>query len=266
MAVLNLKLEGQLLTKQNNEVISSGDVNVDACQFEFDEEWKGYTMTGVFYQDKSRVYYSVLDGEDRCLIPAAAMRHEAPMYIGVFGINGKSVLTSTIESIRIQAGAISGGEVDLEPTDDIFLSIIANYRAILEMMELHTKQAEENNRLMAEQNRILETLNAFEVADVMTRLEGIENSITSYKNTVELILNREFILRDVEIRFVDGICRIENELVNDTCLCDVYFDEYSFEIAAHSLILATSYNGYIQVSSSVDIKEVLKANILVRRY
>lgn len=134
------------------------------------------------------------------------------------------------------------------------------------MMEQHNTKADELIGLVTEQNRILNTLNAFEVVDVMTRLESIEDQITSYKNTVEMVLNREFLLRNVEIKFVDGICRIENELVNDTCLCDVYFDEYSFEIAAHSLILATSYSGYVQISSSIDIKEVLNANILVRRY
>lgn len=266
MAILNLKLEGQLLTKQNNEVISSGDVNVDSCQFEFDKSWEGYTMTGVFYQNKDKIYYSVLDGNDCCVIPAAAMQDEAPMYIGVFGINGKSILTSTVESINIQAGAISGGKVDLEPTDDIFLSIIANYRAILEKMEEHNAAADNFNRLMLEQNRILEALNAYDVADVMTRLENIEDKITSYKNTVEQILNREFIMRNVTIQFVDGSCRIENELVNPNCLCDVYFDEYSYEIAAHALILATSHEGYIQISSSIEIKEELTANILVRRY
>lgn len=266
MAVLNLRLEGQLLTKQNNEVISSGDVNVDSCQFEFDDNWNGYTMTGVFYQDKSRIYYSVLDESDRCIVPAAAMQNEAPMYIGVFGINGKNILTSTIESINIQAGAISGGEVNLEPTDDIFLSIIANYRAILDEMEKHNATADSINRLTAEQNRILETLNAYDVTDVMARLESIEDKITSYKNTVEQILNREFIIRNAAIQFSDGVCQIENEFVNSTCICDVYFDEYSYEMAASALILATSCEGYIQISSSIDIKDKLTANILVRRY
>ena len=52
MAQIEIKLEKQLLTIQNREVISSGDVNYDSCRFEFDESWEGYIKTAVFYQEK----------------------------------------------------------------------------------------------------------------------------------------------------------------------------------------------------------------------
>lgn len=48
-------------------------------------------------------------------------------------------------------------------------------------------------------------------------------------------------------------------------LCDVYFDEYSYEMASTVLILPVSYNGYLELISSVDIVDELMANILVRR-
>ena len=84
MSQIEITLKKQILTIQNREIISSGDVNYDTCLFTFDETWEGFTKTGVFYQDKSNVQYVVLDSNDICVIPAAAMTKEGKMYIGVF--------------------------------------------------------------------------------------------------------------------------------------------------------------------------------------
>ena len=110
MAQIEIKLEKQLLTIQNREVISSGDVNYDSCRFEFDESWEGYIKTAVFYQEKQKVYYAVLDKEDKCFIPAPAMAKASPLYIGVFGVKGNKILTSSMDSIPIVEGAVSGSE------------------------------------------------------------------------------------------------------------------------------------------------------------
>lgn len=78
-------------------------------------------------------------------------------------------------------------------------------------------------------------------------------------------MSREIIIRDVPVKFVNKVCRIENDVVTADSLCDVYFDEYSFEIASKALIMPVSYAGYIELTSSIDIMEELTANILVRR-
>lgn len=266
MAKLVIALNKQMLTIQNCEIISSGDVNIDKCEFKFDSEWDGFVKTAVFYQDKANVQYAVLDTEATCVIPAAAMAREGNMYIGVFGVSsGGKVQTSTVGRIFLRQGAISGDTVSTEPSDDIFMAIIAQYQRILELMRKYEDTASEFTAAMLEQNRILETLSAFDVMEIKDRLDEIEDRMIDYANTAKEIKSREVVLRDVAVKFTDKICRIENEFVTEKALCDVYFDEYSYEIAAKALILPVSHDGYLELISSIDIREELNANILIRR-
>lgn len=266
MAELQMRLEKQLLTLRNQEIIASGDSNFDACTFAFDGSWDGFVKTAVFYQDKSNVQYVVLENDDTCMVPAAAMARAGRMYIGVFGIKDTAVVTSTLVAVDISEGAISGDTVSTEPTDDVFLAIIAQYQRVVEMMRQYEETAGRFNASMQEQNRILESLNAFDVAEIMGRLEEIEDRMISYGNLAQMLIDREVIIRDVPVKFVDGVCEVQNGLITADSLCDVYFDEYSYEFAAKALIMASSYDGYVRITCSVNIEEELNANILVRGY
>lgn len=258
MATINISLEKQLLTIQNREIIASGDSNYDVCAFSFDEAWKDFIKTAVFYQDRADVYYAVLDAEDKCTIPAPALVKTKPLCIGVFGVSGNQIITSSIDSIPIVEGAVSGQEIDLEISENIFASIVANYQAILSAIN---KQNEELSKVI----EWLQTLNAFDVIEVSAKLDSMNEKVASINLLGELIMNRELILRNIEIAFIDKSCKIIDDRITENSLCDVYFDEYSYEIAANALILPISHNGYIELNSSTDIKEKLTANILVRR-
>lgn len=265
MAQIKLLLEKQLMSIENQEIISSGNSSFDSCKFQFDETWDGFTKTGVFYQDKANVQYAVLGNDDTCMIPAAAMARAGRMYIGVFGMKDTAVVTSTLCIIDIKEGAISGENVSTEPTDDVFLAIIAQYQRIADLMSRYEETAEQFNITMTEQNSILETLNAFDVTEISQRLDLIEDRMINYTNLAKEIQNREIIIRDAPVKFVNKVCRIENDAITADSLCDVYFDEYSFELASKSLIMPVSYDGYLELNSSIDIAEELIANILVRR-
>lgn len=265
MAQIEIEVRKQLLTIRNRELIASGDSNFDSCKFTFDETWEGFTKTGVFYQDKANVQYAVLGSDDTCVIPAAAMAQAGRMRIGVFGIRNTAVVTSMLDYIDIEEGAISGGNVSTEPTDDVFLAIIAQYQRIVSMMAEYEDTAAGFTAAMKEQNTLLETLNAFEVTEIMERLGQIEDRIVNYTNLAKQVMEREIIIRGVPVKFTDRLCRIENEAIREDSLCDVYFDEYSYETASKALILPVSHDGYLEISSSVDINEELTADILVRR-
>lgn len=265
MARIEISVRRQLLAVQNREVIASGDSNYDTCLFTFDDTWDGFVKTAVFWQDKKMVQYAVLGGDDTCVIPAAAMAKAGRMRVGVFGIREASVLTSTLDYIDIEEGAISGDNVSTEPTDDVFLAIIAQYQRIVSMMAQYEDTAAEFTSAMREQNALLAALNAFDVTEIMGRLDLIEDRITNYTNLARQIMERETVIRDAAIKFTDRLCRIENEAIREDSLCDVYFDEYSYEAASKALILPVSHDGYLEISSSVDIGEELTANILVRR-
>ena len=158
MAQIEIMLEKQLLTIQNREVIASGDVNYDSCRFEFDESWEGYIKTAVFYQEKQKVYYAVLDNENKCYIPAPAIVKASPLYIGVFGVRGNKILTSAMDSISIVEGAVSGEEVDIEPSETVFAAIIAHYQVILDAIVEQNQKFDEAYRALEDQNEFLRKL------------------------------------------------------------------------------------------------------------
>lgn len=178
MAQIEFILEKQLLVIQNQEIISSGDMDYDMCSFTFDSTWEGFTKTGVFYQDKNNVQYAVLDADGSCTIPAQAMAKEGNLYIGVFGIDGSKVMTSTVERIYIRQGAISGDTVNTEPSDDIFLAIISQYQRIAEMMQGYEATA-------AELSGMLRDLNVYDVSEVLAKLDDVGARLTSVEERIE---------------------------------------------------------------------------------
>lgn len=267
MAIINVKLEKQLLTIQNREIIAAGDVEVDKCQFQCDKTWNDYVKTAVFYQNKDSVHYVLLDKDDKCTVPAGAMAKKGKMFIGLFGSKRAEILTSTVDTIEILEGAISGAEISTEPSDDIFLAIIAQYQSIAAQMERYHQIAEEIDEKYAEQNEILSKLNAWDVLDVSMRMNAVEERVTEYRVLAETIQNREILLRNQPIVFnSQGICEIENGYVTENSICDVYFDEYSYELAAASFITVTSHNGFMRLTSAKRVEDELNANILIRRY
>ncbi len=277
MAQIEIKLEKQLLTIQNREVISSGDVNYDSCRFEFDESWEGYIKTAVFYQEKQKVYYAVLDNENKCYIPAPAIVKASPLYIGVFGVKGNKILTSSMDSIPIVEGAVSGAEVDVEPSETVFAAIVANYQAILDTITEQNRSFEEAYRLLTEQNALLEKLNAFEIAPLEKRMSSMELTLGSYGETIQAekaevdalllqIRKQSFVIRDVEVTFDEnGEFRLENEMVDENCIVNAYFDAISVEESMGHWIFAESQNGYIRFISTSGFNGTLNCTIEVRR-
>lgn len=266
MAQIEIILEKQLLTIQNREVIASGDCNYDHCAFTFDEAWEGYIKTAVFYQEKQKVYYAVLDNEDKCTIPAPALTKASPLYIGVFGVQGNKILTSSMDSISIVEGAVSGTEIDVEPSDTVFAAIVANYQAILDAITAQNKSFEEAYQLLQTQNALLEKLNAFEIEPLENRMSAMELTLDNYCSVIDTIKNLSFLIKDIEVNFDENNeCRIEDERVDEGCLCTAYFDAISVESALGHAVFVESHDGYILIITTTDFRETLNCTIEVRR-
>lgn len=277
MAQIEIILEKQLLTIQNREVIASGDCNYDKCTFTFDEAWEGFIRTAVFYQEKQKVYYAVLDNEDRCTIPSPAITRAAPLNIGVFGVMGNKILTSTFDSIPILEGAVSGMEIDVEPSSTVFAAIVANYQAILDAVTAQNKSFEEAYQLLREQNVLLEKLNAFEIEPLENRMAAMELTLSSYGQVIETektvldaqleaIKKQSFLLKDIEVTFdEDNEYRIDDDRVDEECLCTAYFDAISVEEALGHAVFVESHNGYILILTTTKFKGTLNCTIEVRR-
>ena len=266
MAQIEIVLEKQLLTIQNREVISSGDVNYDSCRFAFDEGWEGYIKTAVFYQERQKVYYAVLDK----------------------GVEGNKILTSSMDSIPIVEGAVSGEEVDIEPSETVFAAIIAHYQTILDAITEQNRSfgeavAEQNSKfdeaykLLESQNEFLRELNAFNIEPLEHRMSAMEIRLGEYGGVIEAekeevngllqqIRAQSFVIRNVEITFDEnGEFRLDNELVDENCLCTAYFDAISLEESLGHTIFVESCNGYIHFVSTSSFGGTLNCTIEVRR-
>ena len=276
MAILNLKLKQQLLELQNEEILASGGVKVDRCAFTFDETWEGYTRTGVFYQDKNKVQYAVLEKDNTCEIPPAAREKEGRMYVGVFGIKGSKILTSTLIFVDINEGAISGQNVSTETTDDVFLAIISQYQAIMDMVAEQNLKIEEANKLLEEQTEILENLNYFETEALEARMSKMEMTLDRYGGVIEEehqmlndklqeIENKAFLIENIEITF-DGNnqFKLEDERITGRSVVNAYFGVIEVDYLLNNTIYVESFNGYVLFTAGTKIEETLKCTLEVR--
>lgn len=277
MAQIEIILEKQLLTIQNREVISSGDMNYDSCKFTFDEAWEGYIYTAVFYQNRKQIYYAVLDKENKCFIPAMALSKASPLYIGVFGVRGNKIITSTMDSISIVEGAVSGTELDMEPSDTVFASIVAYYQVILDTVAEQNIKFEDAYKLLNEQNEWLSELGAFQIEPLENRMSEMEITLAGYggiinaakesvNQTLDQIRAQSFVLKNVTVELDENNeFRLEDERVDENCLCTAYFDAIHVEQLIGHAVFVESHDGYIKIISTTKFSEPLVCTIEVRR-
>lgn len=278
MAIINISLEKQLLTIQNREIISSGDSNYDVCSFAFDEEWEGFIKTAVFYQDRQEVYYAVLDDKNKCTIPAPATVHAKPLYIGVFGVYGDKILTSTLDTIVLVEGAVSGQEIDIEPSESVFTSIIAGYQAILNKITEQNGKLEEATEILQEQTELLKKVNAFEIEPLEHRMSAMEITLSGYggvitesyqktEDALQEIRDSAFLIKNIVVSFDENNEYIlEDERINEECIINAYFDTISVESALNHAIFVESFNGFMKFSTTTKFTETLNCTVEVRRY
>lgn len=265
MTILNFKVENQLLTRLNQEVIASGDNNTDKCVFDFSGDWKGFIKTAVFYQDKANASYVVLEADDTCFIPGEAMAREGYLFIGVFGIHGNELLTSTVDSMYIEEGAVSGIEIDIKPSDDIFLAIIAQYQVISEQMAYHNSIADELKIMVEQQNDRLAQLSAFDVLEMLEIVRRLQESKRDHEGRITKIENDAFVLSNREIKFVQKTLKIEDERITKDSLADLYFYTESVTSATDAEVDGETRNGYIELRCTYIPELPLYASIVIRR-
>ena len=278
MAVLNMKLKEQLLELQNEEILASGGVKVDRCSFSFDEAWEDYTCTGVFYQDKNSVQYAVLEKDNTCEIPPAARAKEGRMYIGVFGTKGAKILTSTLVFVDINEGSISGENVSTVPTDDVFLAIIAQYQAIMDMVADQNLKLEEANEILQEQTALLEKLNVFEVEALESRMSAMEITLGGYgkvieeehqavNNKLQEIEDKCFLIKNVNVTFDENNqFKLDDERITSESVVNAYFGAIEVEELMKNNIYVESFNGYVLFTAGATIEGGHICTLEVRGY
>ena len=116
---MKLHASGRDLIIKERERLISGSVNIYSCEFTFDSEWDGYTVTAVFSTGSRLVNMAVVDG--KCDIPVEVLRPNARLRIGVFGTDGvRSKPTTYSEWINVEQGADISGNTAQPPTPSVY--------------------------------------------------------------------------------------------------------------------------------------------------
>ncbi len=117
MNQLNFNVNGNLLTLNNKPMVTSGSVNYDACTFNFNKDWRGFSKTAVFTMEDDETCCVSLDNTSTCKIPSECLTKRGILKIGVVGEKDDSTVISTnLVAHRVVQGA---NEESLEFPDDI---------------------------------------------------------------------------------------------------------------------------------------------------
>lgn len=261
MAVLTFQIDNQLLSRTNEVILSGGDSGSDTCEFTFSPEWDEYTVrTAVFWQEDKVESYSVLDSNNKCTIPAAAMRKKGYMWVGVFGVLGSSILTSTTCRIEIEEGAIEG-DINLEPSDDIFLAIIARFEQVMQKADAMDAQYQNVLDKIAEQKAQLDYISTLDVTSMQEDLDTAKADILEIKQEISTITGT-LRINNVSVDLSsDTEFTYEDARITEDMLCDVYFDTLCVDSASAAFVSAESFNGYIKFTSRYACKDILTCSI-----
>ncbi len=269
MANLELNLEGQFLTRKNEVILAAGDAGTDTCTFTFDAEWEEYPVkTAVFWQQKEKEQYAVLSEQGTCTIPAAAMAKEGYLWLGVFGINGKKILTSSTVRVELLEGAVDSGAIDMEPSDDIFLAIIAKFQAVVDMADNMDaayqevqRQIEKQNETLRAQTEMIEKLGQFDAGRLEDRMGAVELGMNNLRAVVAG-MDTNFRIDNVPVYLDENNSYVyEDSRVTEQTLCDVYFEPECIAAAGNAVITVQSFQGHIQFSARFSCADVLMCSV-----
>lgn len=109
MNQLELTVEGNRLSLDEEVYSTGGSVNYDRCEFTFDSEWDDFEKTAVFGIGRD-TYRVPLRDDGTCFIPSPCMEKEGIITIGVFGTNDDTVIATNAISHHIEEGVEGLGE------------------------------------------------------------------------------------------------------------------------------------------------------------
>ena len=120
--MIKFDVYNQLLTCTNRPAIFSGNENLDKAEFTFDETWDGFVKTAVF--TGTETYHIILDDNGVCTVPNEVLADDGEISIGVFGVSGEIVKTSSVYVYNIGKGARTTATAVPDPTPDAYAQII----------------------------------------------------------------------------------------------------------------------------------------------
>lgn len=143
---INLKVVGQTLTMVGTPVVASGGINEDYLLIDFDSSWDNLAKIAIFYKKKGEIYYSLVDTENKCIVPQEVIATKGFMYLGICGVYDDLQKTTQVIKYQITNGSLDSIEIE-EPTPNIYTQImteLSNIRATAQQLSANEQAFEES--------------------------------------------------------------------------------------------------------------------------
>lgn len=129
MIILNFKVEGQFIKRDDRKMMVNKSKNIHFADFTFEgEEWEGIKKFAIFKNDYHEAYVSSLGNSEecRCSIPAEAMRGRY-LKISVYG--GDLITSNELTISLVPSGYTTTISTPSDSAKDIFVDIYEKIEA-----------------------------------------------------------------------------------------------------------------------------------------
>ncbi len=138
--MIEIKVDGQIVSVQVTQPLYSGTADVQICRFSFDKSWSGFSKTAVF-RVGAEAHTKLLDENDCCILPWELLTHRNvgwQLEVGMYGVSADTeIMTSVWDSLgMIREGSAPGSDAR-NPTDGIYEQIMAKLQRIYEAMGIY---------------------------------------------------------------------------------------------------------------------------------
>ena len=181
--MLNLKVCKNIITLENTtDIITSGNVNTVVCNFDFDENWKDYSITAIFSTLETCVR-SLID-KNAVIIPCEILASAGKFTIGVYGTkmeSGKLIerYTSNLVHMQVEKGSYTEATDADVPSADVWERYIAEVKALQEDAKNSAELARESatNAIESATNANNSAINSAESANIALQAKKDINNV-----------------------------------------------------------------------------------------
>ncbi len=139
MTTIHAITNDQVLSATVLPKVACNNQNTVRLHVDFDSTWDGYARAAVFYTSENpTVYEKVFSSDDICIVPPEVLTETCHLFIGVKGVDGSAVKTSTELKYKIVAGAPS--VVISDPTDNVYNQLLSEYGKTNSALALERKR------------------------------------------------------------------------------------------------------------------------------
>lgn len=126
MITISFETNKEKLIAVDKPILASGDRETVRMEVDTDESWNGYALSASFFQEgKTEVYEAVMT-DNACIVPHEVLRDSGAVYMGIRGVNGEKVYTSSLVRYRIDLGAQEATEAAQPPTPSVYQQLLTN--------------------------------------------------------------------------------------------------------------------------------------------